>query len=327
MDVIALAQSGIDYAVATLGTAITPAHIDRLFKTTDRVVFCFDGDQAGRQAAWKALEVSIGVIQENRRIDFLFLPDGEDPDTLVREKGKEAFTALVENATPLSSWFFESLSHALNLSSLDGLSALVEQCKPYLNRMPDTSLRTALVAELTRLTRFRLGNESDISRLVFTSHSQPAEMEKTSRDRFKKSAQIRQRTPLRVGLALLLDNPELAHTLERPERYLVVPLPGIDLFVAVVQFIQSHDRINAAQILHHFSEDTHAAALKKLACWDHLVPEEGVQNEFKGIVQYLEQQVSQQRLHILEKKMRDGTLSAEEAQEWQQLIRHGRETR
>src|SRR5205085_4107883 len=102
MDVVALAQHGVDYAVATLGTATTPVHAQKLFRLTDTVVFCFDGDEAGRRAAWRALENALPLLADGKDARFLFLPDGEDPDDYIRQRGKAAFETLLDQATPLS---------------------------------------------------------------------------------------------------------------------------------------------------------------------------------------------------------------------------------
>ncbi len=112
MDVVALAQHGIDYAVATLGTATTPAHVQKLFRQSDRVIFCFDGDAAGRKAAWRALENALPVLADGKNAGFLFLPDGEDPDDFVRRRGKAAFEALIDRAMPASEFLLAELVRA-----------------------------------------------------------------------------------------------------------------------------------------------------------------------------------------------------------------------
>ena len=132
MDVVALAQHGVDYAVATLGTATTPVHVQKLFRLTDRVVFCFDGDNAGRKAAWRALENALPVLADGKNVAFLFLPDGEDPDDFVRQRGKAAFEQLVERATPLSEFLLAELSRGTRRVSAEGRAALVAAAKPLL---------------------------------------------------------------------------------------------------------------------------------------------------------------------------------------------------
>lgn len=136
MDVIALAQMGIRNSVATLGTATSARHLTRLFRLVPEVVFCFDGDDAGRTAAWRALEASLPEMQDGRQVKFLFLPEGEDPDTLVRAIGEEAFNALIENATPLEQFFFDKLSEGLDIKTIEGRARLSNVAKPLIGKFP-----------------------------------------------------------------------------------------------------------------------------------------------------------------------------------------------
>ncbi len=130
MDVIAMHQAGLPIAVATLGTATTPEHTEVLFRAAPDVVFCFDGDRAGRAAAWKALEAALPRIRDGRQAYFLFLPDGEDPDTLIRKEGKDGFEKRLKAATPLSEYFFNELAHDVDTASLDGRARLAERARP-----------------------------------------------------------------------------------------------------------------------------------------------------------------------------------------------------
>ena len=137
MDVIALAQMDIRYAVATLGTATSGAHLTRLFRMVPEVVFCFDGDKAGRTAAWRALEATLPQMEDGRQVRFLFLPEGEDPDTLVRKVGQAAFETLIDNATPLEQFFFDKLSSELDLDSHQGRGKLRELAQPLITQLPE----------------------------------------------------------------------------------------------------------------------------------------------------------------------------------------------
>ncbi|WP_268591976.1 toprim domain-containing protein, partial [Escherichia coli] len=137
MDVDSLFQFGVTQAVATLGTATTPDHAELLFRNAPDVFFCFDGDAAGRRAGWKALESVLPRMKDGRQAFFLFLPDGEDPDTIVRKEGAEAFNERLKQATPLSQFFFDELTREINLGTLDGKARLAERAKPMLAQIPD----------------------------------------------------------------------------------------------------------------------------------------------------------------------------------------------
>ena len=140
MDVVALACHGIDNAVATLGTATTPEHLQRLFRATPEIVFCFDGDRAGRDAAWRALQTTLPELREGRQARFLFLQDGQDPDSVVRDQGADAFRRCLEQSMPLSDYLIEHLKADTDPDSMDGHARLAELARPLINRIPEGRL-------------------------------------------------------------------------------------------------------------------------------------------------------------------------------------------
>jgi len=152
MDVVALAQHGIHNAVATLGTAATADHLEKLFRYTSDVIFCFDGDEAGARAARRAMETCLPVMADGRSARFLFLPSGEDPDTLVRKLGSEGFSKIMERAQPLSDFLFTCLEEGLNTGSIDGKARLSQLAAPLINRIPDGVFRQLMLKELARRT-------------------------------------------------------------------------------------------------------------------------------------------------------------------------------
>jgi DNA primase len=165
MDVVALAQFGIDYAVATLGTATTPAHVQKLLRQTDEIVYCFDGDNAGRRAAWRALENSLGQLADGKQVRFLFLPQGQDPDSFVREHGKAAFEKLLDEAMPLSQFLLSELSSRVDRGSAEGRARLLQEAKPLVQAIAAPMLSLLLrklLAQLTGLTQQELDAEFQI---------------------------------------------------------------------------------------------------------------------------------------------------------------------
>jgi DNA primase len=153
MDVIALAQNGISFAVATLGTACTREHVEILFRHVNEVVFCFDGDRAGRAAAWRALENTLPALREGRSVRFHFLPDGEDPDTLVRKDGPELFLAGLGKAKPLPEYLFDHLASNVDMGTLDGRARLAQTALPLIDRVPPGILQELMLQRLSELTR------------------------------------------------------------------------------------------------------------------------------------------------------------------------------
>ncbi|AAO54080.1 MULTISPECIES: DNA primase [Pseudomonas] len=153
MDVIALAQQGLRNAVATLGTATSEEHLKRLFRVVPNVLFCFDGDQAGRNAAWRALEAALPNLQDGRRARFLFLPEGEDPDTLVRSEGTDAFKARInQHAQPLADYFFEQLTKESDPRSLEGKAHMATLAAPLIDKVPGANLRILMRQRLSEIT-------------------------------------------------------------------------------------------------------------------------------------------------------------------------------
>jgi len=152
MDVVALAEAGINNSVATLGTATTPMHLQRLFRHTQNITFSFDGDRAGRAAAWKALETSLSSLQDGFQVSFLFLPDGEDPDTMVKKVGKEGFEELIRKATPLPDFLIDTLQQQADINRLDGRAKLSKLAKPLIAKMPNSDLKKMVAERFAVLT-------------------------------------------------------------------------------------------------------------------------------------------------------------------------------
>lgn len=192
MDVIALAQHGIGNAVATLGTATTPTHVQKLLRQVDRIVFAFDGDAAGRKAAWRALENALEALADNKRIGFVFLPAEHDPDSFVREHGREAFETLVAQSMPLSDFLLRELGRRCDLTSAEGRAQLIYEAKPLLHRLPTPLLRLQLVKRLAEASGFA---QEEVERLCeLKSYTPPAP------PRARRSAPSLSRNLLRIVL-------------------------------------------------------------------------------------------------------------------------------
>jgi DNA primase len=201
MDVVALAQHGVGNAVATLGTATTATHVQKLLRQVDRIVYCFDGDNAGRNAAWRALENSLEALPEQKSIGFVFLPETEDPDSFVRGQGAEAFQRMIAQATPLSEFLLRELAAHCDMTSAEGRAKLVADAKPLLSRLQTPLLRLQLVKRLAEASGF---SQPEVERLC---DLQPIVRAAPAR--------VPRQAPslLRPLLRLLLQKPELARRL------------------------------------------------------------------------------------------------------------------
>src|SRR5262249_47622776 len=170
MDVVAVPQSGVQYAVATLGTATTPLPVQKLLRQADEIVFSFDGDAAGRRAAWRALENSLAQLQDGKQLKFLFLPDGEDPDTYVRKHGKAAFEKALAVAVPLSRFLLDELSSRVDLSSAEGRAKCLHEAKPLVRRVGGGGRRLQWVRETAERCRV---SPDEVAQLFELGSGQP----------------------------------------------------------------------------------------------------------------------------------------------------------
>jgi len=292
MDVIALFQHDITYAVATLGTATTSFHLQRLFKHTTEIIFCFDGDKAGKTAAFRALETTLAVMRDDVQIKFMFLPDGEDPDSLIRKSGKEHFESLTKTATPISTMFFEHIGEQTDINTTDGRARFVKLATNYLDKVNDGIFKTMMLDELSKKARI------DITKL-----KNKPEASNSS----KQMAQKQQRAPsaLRLALSLLIQDPNLAESLNN-ETIPKLDLEGFDIFKDVLKTIKEHKITNTGALLEFWRDQEIYATLAKLSQIEHMIPRAGFENEFLGAISHLKKQAN--KLEI-ENMLAKGALS------------------
>ncbi len=303
MDVISLSQFGVGYAVATLGTATTREHMDALYRRASQVIFCFDGDRAGRDAARRALENALPVMRDGREARFLFLPDGEDPDSLVRREGSEAFAARIDSAVPLSDFLISQARTDLDLATPDGRAALVERARPHLDRVPGGAFWELMVGYLAELTK--LSHE----RVRALLH------EPVSKSTERPNQKMISRTPVRHAVALIVNYPELATEIEDPVRLAQVQQPGIELLRELIEFARSNPHMTTGTILERYRGTQHEAVLARLALWKPALPESLLGKELDDTVRRLYGRQHRQQL-LLDKVAKNESLSNEE---WQYL--------
>jgi DNA primase len=317
MDVVALAQFGIGYAVATLGTSTTPDHLERLYRTVPEVVFCFDGDRAGRAAAWRALENTLPVLTDGREARFLFLPEGEDPDTLVRKIGKDAFEQQIAQSVHLSDFLFENLSAQVNTSSIDGRARLVELARPLLARLPDGIFRQLMVERLAEIAR------TDVSRLAerIAKSLENRSATTVSHAAMPHAAVSGARSPVRQAIALLLHQPELVQTIDMPAIPEPDAIPGVTLLLELLDLLRRQPGLKAGAILEHWRGREEARHLHKLAQWAPLSDNLDLGAEFRGHLAQIAHQATEQRIGELLHEQRQRALNDKEKQELKELLR------
>ncbi|WP_198243698.1 DNA primase [methane-oxidizing endosymbiont of Gigantopelta aegis] len=300
MDVIALAQQGIDYAVATLGTATSTKHIETLFRFSNELVLCFDGDSAGQQAAWRAMDAVFPSLKDTRQVKIMLLPKKEDPDSLIRRQGLTHFQNLIEHATPLSEYFFSTLSQNIDLSNAEGRAALAAKTSPYLKKLPAGFFKDMMYARAREITQVQ----------NLTPLKKPSIL---------KSKPDNRPSPTRLVIALLLQNPEFSRHIEvKNLDWNALDAPGMSLLQEIFAKIQTTPGTNTAILIEEFRDSPHAAAIQKLAGLE-VVGSDLEAVFLQALDRILAQVADQQITRLLEKEQQEG-LTHEEKQRLLELL-------
>lgn len=319
MDVVALSQHGVDYAVATLGTATTPYHIQKLLRLADQIVFCFDGDKAGRKAAWRALENALPHLQDGKLISFLFLPAEHDPDSYIREYGKEVFEQQVADAMPLSGYLLREISNDLDLKTQEGRNQLLHRAKPLLSAI--TSPVTSL------LLRKEVAALSGVSQAELEALYEIRPIANAPRPSLKKAA----RTPFpaqRLMLQCLIAQPELGA--QMPEDWQGEGAEA-EAIAAVMQVLREADfKISPPALMQLFEGTSHARVLAQaeaeMLSWGESFD---VAAEFSGLIDKLDEAHRREQFLALQVKTAQAGLSglsAEEREQYLRLLQRGKAT-
>jgi len=311
MDVLALAQFGIRYAVATLGTATTKEHLETLFRVVPRIIFCFDGDRAGRDAAWRALENALPNMHEGREAGFLFLPDGEDPDSMVRSEGQTAFETRIDQAMPLSKFLLEHFSEQVDLNIPDGRARLVKLVKPFLQKIPDKVFRHMMFNQLASLVSMRV---QELENLIETAGQPQTKIRKPKQP--EKGAQ----TPIRKAINLILHNPQNTAGISNFQFLQQADIHGAGLLHELLEILAKEPHLNTAALLERWRDKPEGVHLLKLAKNQLPGDDESQAGELNDIIIYLGKQLKAQRWEILQEKLATAGLSESELIEWNQLL-------
>lgn len=306
MDVVSLFQFGVTCAVATLGTATTPDHAELLFRNAADVYFCFDGDAAGQRAGWRALESVLPRMKDGRQALFLFLPNGEDPDSIVRKEGAEGFAARLAQATPLSQFFFDELSKEINLGTLDGKARLAEKAKPLLAQIPDGAFGDLMRAQLTRITGVG---------------ANPPPMPRRTPPRSTARGPQQRPSLVRSAIVRVLHAPSLALDVPTPYTFAGLRQPGVELLIELLDIIRTRPDITPGALLEHFAEREELPALQQLMIHDLPGEEPAWRQELHDAVIQLEKQTLQQRLDELLAKQRAQGLDETDKYELRELLK------
>ncbi|MBL4828767.1 MAG: DNA primase [Aliivibrio sp.] len=308
MDVVALGQFGVDYAVASLGTSTTGDHIQMLFRQTSTVVCCYDGDNAGREAAWRTMENALPYLNDGKQLKFMFLPDGEDPDTYIRSFGKEIFEQQVTDATELIEFFYSNLLKQVNSNSKEALAKLQVLAVPLIDKVLGKTLKIHLLKRLGVL--IGVPDEKQLEKLL----SSPIE----SSTKRRPLPDIK-RTPMREAIALLIQKPSLVELVPDLSEVGQLSVPGLSLFTALLDICRENPHISTGQLIEHWRGNKSEPLLSRLAGWDLLLDQDNQQDVFTDALDKILNQCIEQRMDMLKAKSNSVGLSVEEKRELNQL--------
>jgi DNA primase len=304
MDAAALHQFGFPEAVATLGTAVTADHLELMFRATSVVVFCFDGDAAGRRAAWKGLETALPAMRSDREVRFLFLPEGEDPDSLVRAEGRAGFERRLAEAVPLSRFLFDELGRKLDLTTPDGRARLVAQAQPLLERLPAGPFADLMADELDR----RAG------------HSGSWQPPERRQNRAESGLSDRPLTPVQYAVAILVQHPELAEQVDVGRLDVPGDVKGVGFLSQLIDFCRRKPNVSTALLLEHWRGAPEGRFLSELATRDLAGDVEQMSEALVEVLRRIEGQLVRARVAQLQRiQARDG-LSDELAAELRDML-------
>ena len=332
MDVVRLHQAGITYAVATLGTATTPEHLKRAFRLVPEMVFAFDGDRAGRAAAWRALNNALPEAREGRQLKFLFLPDGQDPDSLVGAEGREAFEARLEGALPLSEYLVQELASQADLTHADGRARFAELARPLVAKVPDGVYRELLVERLAEAIRLPSARLRSLWETADASSPGGGGRGATGRDTPQgggprataKTGQSAGRGNLmRQAVQGLVHHPRIATRLDPTHLAALETLqePGADILRALIVDLRAQPITTTGQLLERWRDRPEAERLARLATAESLMAgEDAALRELQTALERMQREGGRRRLDSLLERERDGALSPLERQELQGLL-------
>nr|VFK35063.1 MAG: DNA primase [Candidatus Kentron sp. MB]VFK77141.1 MAG: DNA primase [Candidatus Kentron sp. MB] len=318
MDVVALAKEGIRYAVATLGTATTAEHLTRIYRVAPEVVFCFDADPAGHKAAWRALETILPLLRDGRQASFMFLPEGEDPDSFVKKAGRGAFEAELSKAVSLANFLFQRLLTQVDRSTLDGKARLVELAKPLLLRLPSGAFRELCLSHLSDLS----GLDRPRLEAQFTGKQKSAPPRRNANPIGKPASRTVPSLMRRV-ISLLLHHPHVARPAIDRERLRMLALPGVPLLMEILDVLAARPNISTGGLVEHFRAGESGRHLAKLAASAPPLIVAGLEQELSDAFDKLWRLLDEQRYAYLIRKSMESSLTEEEKREFSLLLRQG----
>lgn len=318
MDVVGLAEHGIRNAVATLGTAVTSSHIQKMLKYCSKLAFCFDGDRAGRAAAWKALQVMIPLMRAGLYIRFVFLPDGQDPDSLVKSHGKLALKDLFARALSFEDFLFSHFAEGLNLQHIEGKASFVKQCLEALTPMPQGIFKQFMLEGLAKRVNMAPDDLNEFTDMA--AYQRPAATKNADVDSDSSIVVGPRLTPVQYIISLLLQHPRVATEITMPDVFKKAKKKEYTLLYKLHVLLQDKTDINIGTLMEYWRGSRYERYLNKLATWQHIVPTDAITQEIKEGLHTLEQRYQQQYIAHLLERMQRNELNQKQRLELQKLI-------
>lgn len=309
MDVISLAQHGITYAVATLGTATTTKHIQKLLRYTSKIIFCFDGDIAGKKAAWRALKNTLPLMRDGIQASFLFLPENEDPDSQIRKESKSNFLKRIHNAIPLSEFFFTQLieEETININTVDGRAHIAQKANQLLDTIPNGIFYQLMLKKLAKKIHLDTSEIRNFNKMNKTSP--------TYKHNITKSPSL-----VLSAIKLLLHYPQLAKYGKNLNQIADINLPYIQLLAEILTLLIQHPDFTTANILEHWRNKKEAQLLAELTASEIPIAAQNLQNEFTDTIKRLHEYHTEEIIQKLLQETNNGNINPNDKYKLQKLI-------
>ncbi|CAL4318383.1 DNA primase [Buchnera aphidicola (Protaphis terricola)] len=303
IDVIMLIQNKINYVVSSLGTSITKEHIKILFRHTDTIIYCYDGDDAGKTASWRALKITLPYISDKKTIKFIILPENEDPDTIIKKEGAKKFQLRIKNSIKMSEFFFKNILNGVDLSSNNDKFYLSIRALPLINLIPSEIIRIYLRQILGRI--IGILDDNQFEKFLY------------EKEQKNKNIQYKQnkRTLMQKLIGLLIQNPNLSNLVVSKKNLENSKIKGISIFLNILKICKTHPNINTGQLLEFYRGSKIINILKTLSIWDHMIIEEKIENMFLDLLKNIHKKNLEIRQKYLISKERIHGLTIYEKQE------------
>ena len=305
-DVISLAINGFKNSLATLGTATTDTHIKKAFRFADKITFCFDGDNAGKKAAWKACEICLLNIRVNKEARFLILPKDQDPDETIQSSGPEFFKNLIKNATPLSEFFIEVIKNRFDTTRPSGIASAAEYSMVPINRMRDGIYKDHLIEKIASELKVK------ISQLKRFQHQDPPSKIQTKSYQSRKTPSKNRTSLIRQAINILMHYPELVREINEKIEFKHINEKGINILREIITLVQSNESIKLATIIEHFSDPKIKEHLKTMTLEQLIISQIEAKNELHEIILKLNDRNTRSELKTLVSKAKNNTLTESE---------------